>query len=83
MKNGGGQIEHLKEDIIEDSTIVCDKLDKRMQHLIDTYHDKWVWNIEPHGPEVHDTGYSLNIKNQPYPHGELFWCSDMWDVAYH
>jgi len=40
-KNGGGPIEHLKEVIIEDSLGICDELDKRMQHLVDTYHDEW------------------------------------------
>ena len=40
-KNGGGPIEHLKEVIIEDSLGICDELDKRMAHLIDTYHDEW------------------------------------------
>jgi len=41
-KNGGGPIEHLKEVIIEDSLGICEELDTRMQHLIDTYHDEWV-----------------------------------------
>ncbi len=40
-KNGGGPIEHLKEVIIEDSLGICDELDRRMQHLVDTYHDEW------------------------------------------
>jgi len=40
-KNGGGPIEHLKEVIIEDSIGINDELDKRMQHLVDTYHDEW------------------------------------------
>ncbi len=40
-KNGGGPIEHLKEVIIEDSLGICDELDKRMQHLVDSYHDEW------------------------------------------
>lgn len=40
-KNGGGPIEHLKEVIIEDSLGICDELDKRMNHLVDTYHDEW------------------------------------------
>eukprot|EP00559_Dactyliosolen_fragilissimus_P005293 CAMPEP_0184862660 /NCGR_PEP_ID=MMETSP0580-20130426/7082_1 /TAXON_ID=1118495 /ORGANISM="Dactyliosolen fragilissimus" /LENGTH=1124 /DNA_ID=CAMNT_0027360613 /DNA_START=342 /DNA_END=3716 /DNA_ORIENTATION=- len=40
-KNGGGPIEHLKEVIIHDSLQICDELDKRMQHLVDTYHDEW------------------------------------------
>jgi len=40
-KNGGGPIEHLKEVIIEDSLGICDELDTRMQHLVDTYHDEW------------------------------------------
>ena len=41
-KNGGGPIEHLKEVIIEDSLGICDELDSRMNHLVDTYHDEWV-----------------------------------------
>jgi len=40
-KNGGGPIEHLKEVIIEDSLGINDELDRRMQHLVDTYHDEW------------------------------------------
>ena len=40
-KNGGGPIEHLKEVIIEDSLGICAELDKRMQHLVDSYHDEW------------------------------------------
>jgi len=40
-KNGGGPIEHLKEVIIEDSLGICDELDRRMAHLVETYHDEW------------------------------------------
>ena len=40
-KNGGGPIEHLKEVIIEDSLGLCDEFDRRMNHLIETYHDEW------------------------------------------
>lgn len=40
-KNGGGPIEHLQEVIIEDSLGIVDELDRRMQHLVDTYHDEW------------------------------------------
>lgn len=40
-KNGGGPIEHLKEVIIEDSLGICNELDRRMQHLVDSYHDEW------------------------------------------
>jgi nitrite reductase (NADH) large subunit len=40
-KNGGGPIEHLKEVCIEDSLGINDELDKRMQYLVDTYHDEW------------------------------------------
>ena len=40
-KNGGGPIEHLKEVIIEDSLGIVDELDRRMQHLVDSYHDEW------------------------------------------
>lgn len=39
--NGGGPVEHLKEVIIEDKLGICDELDKRMNHLIETYHDEW------------------------------------------
>ena len=53
-KNGGGQIEHLREVIIEDSLGINEELDKRMQHLVDTYHDEWVsilcrlWTLLPY-----------------------------------
>mmetsp|Transcript_30178 Transcript_30178/g.55734 ORF Transcript_30178/g.55734 Transcript_30178/m.55734 type:complete len:1099 (+) Transcript_30178:327-3623(+) len=40
-KNGGGPIGHLKEVILEDSLGICEELDTRMQHLVDTYHDEW------------------------------------------
>eukprot|EP00522_Entomoneis_paludosa_P012359 CAMPEP_0172455328 /NCGR_PEP_ID=MMETSP1065-20121228/12012_1 /TAXON_ID=265537 /ORGANISM="Amphiprora paludosa, Strain CCMP125" /LENGTH=1147 /DNA_ID=CAMNT_0013207789 /DNA_START=77 /DNA_END=3520 /DNA_ORIENTATION=+ len=40
-KNGGGPIEHLKEVIMEDSLGICDELDSRMAHLVNTYHDEW------------------------------------------
>jgi len=40
-KNGGGPIEHLKEVIIHDSLGINDELDRRMQHLVDSYHDEW------------------------------------------
>jgi nitrite reductase (NADH) large subunit len=40
-KTGGGPIEHLKEVIIEDSLGICAELDRRMQYLVDTYHDEW------------------------------------------
>jgi NAD(P)H-dependent nitrite reductase small subunit len=43
-KNGGGPIEHLKEVIIEDSLGICEELDRRMEHLVSTYHDEWVSN---------------------------------------
>jgi len=41
-KNGGGPIEHLKEVIIEDSLGICEELDRRMNLLVETYHDEWV-----------------------------------------
>lgn len=41
-KNGNGPIEHLREVIVEDSLGICAELDKRMEHLVDTYHDEWV-----------------------------------------
>lgn len=34
-------ISYLREVIIEDSLGICDELDRRMQHLVDTYHDEW------------------------------------------
>ena len=40
-KNGGGPIEHLKEVIIEDSLGICEELDRRMAHLVESYHDEW------------------------------------------
>lgn len=40
-KNGGGPIEHLKEVIMEDSLGICAELDRRMEHLVNTYHDEW------------------------------------------
>mmetsp|Transcript_29941 Transcript_29941/g.49701 ORF Transcript_29941/g.49701 Transcript_29941/m.49701 type:complete len:1117 (+) Transcript_29941:245-3595(+) len=40
-KSGGGPIEHLREVIIEDSLGICDELDRRMEYLVDTYHDEW------------------------------------------
>lgn len=40
-KNGGGPIGHLKEVIIEDSLGICEELDRRMQYLVNTYHDEW------------------------------------------
>lgn len=40
-KNGGGPIQHLKEVIIEDSLGICEELDRRMEHLVETYHDEW------------------------------------------
>lgn len=45
-KNRRGPIEHLKEVIINDSLGICDKLDRRMQHLVDTYHDEWVSSFQ-------------------------------------
>ena len=40
-KNGGGPIEHLKDVILDDSLGINAELDRRMQHLVDTYHDEW------------------------------------------
>lgn len=40
-KMGGGPIEHLKEVIIEDSLGICEELDRRMNYLVETYHDEW------------------------------------------
>ena len=39
--NGGGPIEHLKEVIIDDKLGICNELDRRMEHLVETYHDEW------------------------------------------
>ena len=36
-----GGIGHLKEVIINDSLGICDELEQRMQHLIDTYQCEW------------------------------------------
>ena len=40
-RDGSGSIGHLREVIIEDSLGICDELDRRMNHLVDTYHDEW------------------------------------------
>jgi nitrite reductase (NADH) large subunit len=40
-KGGSGPIGHLREVIIEDSLGICDELDRRMELLVDTYHDEW------------------------------------------
>lgn len=40
-KTGGGPIEHLKGVIIDDSLGICDELDRRMEGLVQTYHDDW------------------------------------------
>jgi len=31
----------LKEVIIEDSLAICEELDRRMDHLVESYHDEW------------------------------------------
>ena len=36
-----GGIEHLREVVIEDKLGICDELDQRMQHLVDTYKCEW------------------------------------------
>ncbi|MBL4885012.1 MAG: nitrite reductase small subunit NirD [Planctomycetaceae bacterium] len=36
-----GGIEHLREVVIEDKLGICDELDQRMQHLVDTYQCEW------------------------------------------
>eukprot|EP00978_Attheya_sp_CCMP212_P023295 scaffold71048_cov55-Attheya_sp.AAC.3 len=40
-KNGSGPIGHLTEVIMEDSLGINDELDRRMNYLVETYHDEW------------------------------------------
>lgn len=36
-----GGLEHLKQVIIDDKLGICDELEERMQHLVDTYQCEW------------------------------------------
>lgn len=36
-----GGIEHVRDVVINDSLGICDELEKRMQHLVDTYQCEW------------------------------------------
>jgi nitrite reductase (NADH) large subunit len=64
-KNGGGPIEHLKEVIIEDSLGICDELDRRMQHLVDTYHDEWAEVVKDPERRKKFSQFVNTDKNQP------------------
>ena len=39
--NNRSPIEHLREVIIEDSLGLVEELDRRMEHLVSSYHDEW------------------------------------------
>lgn len=60
-KNGGGPIEHLKDVIIDDSLGICDELDRRMQHLVDTYHDEWVRRTHVFLDRFSSSSYQLSV----------------------
>ncbi len=36
-----GGIDHLREVVVEDKLGICDELEQRMQHLVDTYQCEW------------------------------------------
>lgn len=44
--NGGGPVDHLMEVIIDDKLGICEELDKRMNHLVESYHDEWAEVVE-------------------------------------
>jgi len=67
-KNGGGPIEHLKEVIIEDSLGICDELDRRMQHLVDTYHDEWAEVVKDPKKRSMFKQFANSDKNIPKDH---------------
>lgn len=64
-KNGGGPIEHLKEVIIEDSLGICDELDRRMQHLVDSYHDEWAEVVKTPALRAKFKQFTNTDENQP------------------
>jgi nitrite reductase (NADH) large subunit len=41
LENMEGGIEHLRAVIIEDKLGICDELERRLQHLVDTYQCEW------------------------------------------
>jgi nitrite reductase (NADH) large subunit len=41
LENLEGGIEHVKEVVIHDKLGLCDELERRMQHLVDTYRCEW------------------------------------------
>jgi len=41
LKQMDGGIEHLREVVIDDTLGICDELERRMQHLVDTYKCEW------------------------------------------
>jgi NAD(P)H-dependent nitrite reductase small subunit len=41
LENMEGGIEHLKAVIIDDKLGICDELERRLQHLVDTYECEW------------------------------------------
>ena len=62
-KNGGGPIEHLKEVIMENSLGICDELDRRMEHLVDTYHDEWAEVVNDPGKRKKFKQFANTDKN--------------------
>ncbi|MEM8944380.1 MAG: nitrite reductase large subunit NirB [Planctomycetota bacterium] len=41
LENLEGGLDHLKEVVIDDRLGLCDELEQRMQHLVDTYQCEW------------------------------------------
>jgi len=64
-KNGGGPIEHLKEVIIEDSLGICEELDRRMQFLVDSYHDEWAEVVKDPARRAKFKQFVNTDENQP------------------
>ena len=41
LENMAGGIDHLKDVVLDDKLGICDELERRMQHLVDTYQCEW------------------------------------------
>ena len=41
LENMEGGLEHLKDVVLHDKLGICDELERRMQHLVDTYKCEW------------------------------------------
>lgn len=74
-KNGGGPIEHLKEVIIEDSLGICEELDRRMNHLVETYHDEWAEVVK--NPELRAKFKQFANTDEVVPKEEMIEFIDM------